>query len=268
MASAALTALVAILTAGGTSANGGASTGVLASRQVLGSGLAVGGGDLTADRTIAVPKALPSDVATGTDDTKALTPFSVSARFGALAPLASPAFVGTPTAPTAILGANTTQIANMAALTAALAPFAPSASPVLTGSPTAPTQPAGDNSARLANTAYADRAVANFAANFAATLSPAGSYKLPGGLILQWTAVDLSTNADKAFTWATPCPNALLGYATAIETGDASATSAWTLKTDGMGKLGGNVRARVTTNGGGTGIQAGATIGHVMAVCS
>ncbi|MFF9121687.1 hypothetical protein ACF09Y_40325, partial [Streptomyces massasporeus] len=45
-----------------------------------------GGGDLTADRTITVPKATQTDVATGTDDAKALTSFSIAAALGAKAP--------------------------------------------------------------------------------------------------------------------------------------------------------------------------------------
>jgi hypothetical protein len=105
------------------------------------------------------------------------------------APKASPALTGTPTAPTAAPGANTTQLANTAfvkaaiaalvasspaaldtlnelatalgndpnfatTMTNALAAKAPLASPALTGTPTAPTQAAGDNSTRLATTAF------------------------------------------------------------------------------------------------------------------
>ncbi len=44
-------------------------------------GLATGGGDLTANRTITVPKASAGDVATGTDDAKAMTPLSAAAAF-------------------------------------------------------------------------------------------------------------------------------------------------------------------------------------------
>ncbi|MFH1796258.1 MAG: hypothetical protein ABIF45_17350 [Pseudomonadota bacterium] len=108
------------------------------------------------------------------------------------APLASPALTGTPTAPTAAAGTNTTQIAttahvkaaidallagapgaldtlnelaaalgddaNFAAtITTALALKAPLASPVLTGTPTAPTAAAGDNSTKLGTTEYVDR---------------------------------------------------------------------------------------------------------------
>lgn len=110
------------------------------------------------------------------------------------APSASPAFTGTPTAPTPAQGDNSTRIsttafvaaalaqlvssspaaldtlnelaaalgndANFAAtMTNALAAKAPLASPALTGNPTAPTQNEGDSSTRLATTAFAQLAV-------------------------------------------------------------------------------------------------------------
>ena len=49
-------------------------TPVTDARTISTSGLATGGGTLSANRTITVPKASGSDVATGTDDTKAITP--------------------------------------------------------------------------------------------------------------------------------------------------------------------------------------------------
>jgi hypothetical protein len=112
-----------------------------------------------------------------------------------LAPLASPALTGTPTAPTAAPGPNTTQVATTAfvqaavsgvidaapgaldtlnelaaalgddasfasTVTTALAAKAPLASPAFTGTPTAPTPTAADNSTKVATTAYVDAAVA------------------------------------------------------------------------------------------------------------
>lgn len=102
---------------------------------------------------------------------------------------ASPALTGTPTAPTAAAGTNTTQLANTAfvqaaiaaliasspaaldtlnelaaalgddpnfatTMTNALAAKAPLASPALTGNPTAPTPTTGDNDTSLATTAF------------------------------------------------------------------------------------------------------------------
>ena len=52
-------------------------------------------------------------------------------------------------------------IATVTGLQAALDAKAPLASPALTGTPTAPTAPEGDDSTRVATTAYVDRAVAN-----------------------------------------------------------------------------------------------------------
>ncbi|WP_169834356.1 hypothetical protein [Paenibacillus donghaensis] len=73
----------------------------------------------------------------------------------------SPALTGTPTAPTASAGNNSTQLATTAfveavrgILAAADALKAPLASPALTGNPTAPTQATADSSTKLATTAF------------------------------------------------------------------------------------------------------------------
>lgn len=87
------------------------------------------------------------------------------------APLASPALTGTPTAPTAAAGNNTTQLSTTAfvqaaitalnnTLTTALALKAPLASPALTGTPTAPTAAQTVNSTQVATTAFVKSAVA------------------------------------------------------------------------------------------------------------
>ena len=65
--------------------------------------------------------------------------------------LASPAFSGIPTVPTATFGTNTQQIASTAFVTGN---FAPLASPIFTGTPTAPTPLGGDNSQNIATTAF------------------------------------------------------------------------------------------------------------------
>lgn len=103
------------------------------------------------------------------------------------APLASPALTGTPTAPTATLGDDSTKIAttafvenvidNLVAgdipniaesqvtnLVSDLALKAPLASPALTGNPTAPTQAPGDNTTKIATDAFVTAAVAAGAA--------------------------------------------------------------------------------------------------------
>lgn len=119
------------------------------------------------------------------------------------APLASPTFTGTPAAPTAAPGTNTTQLANTAFVQAAVAALiaaapgaldtldelaaamgddanfattvtnalalkAPLASPVLTGNPTAPTAAPGDNDLSIANTAFVTAADVALAATLIA----------------------------------------------------------------------------------------------------
>lgn len=76
------------------------------------------------------------------------------------AALASPAFTGAPTAPTAAAGTNSTQIANTAYVVAALAAKAALNSPAFTGNPTAPTQAVTDNSTNIATTAHVKAAIA------------------------------------------------------------------------------------------------------------
>lgn len=104
-----------------------------------------------------------------------------------LAPKVSPAFTGTPTAPTAAALTDSTQIATTAYADSAVAVEtsraeaaealkAPLASPALTGSPTAPTQTAGDDSTKIATTAYADGAAAA-----AQSAAEAASLPLAGG---------------------------------------------------------------------------------------
>ena len=72
------------------------------------------------------------------------------------APLASPAFTGTPTAPTPATASNSTLISTTAWVRAQN--YVTSASPALTGTPTAPTATAGTSTAQLATTAFATAA--------------------------------------------------------------------------------------------------------------
>ena len=83
------------------------------------------------------------------------------------APLASPALTGTPTAPTAAVDTNTTQVATTAYVigqgylksATASSTYAPLASPALTGTPTAPTASAGTNTTQIATTAFVQTAI-------------------------------------------------------------------------------------------------------------
>ncbi|HBP8034684.1 TPA: tail fiber protein, partial [Salmonella enterica subsp. enterica serovar Infantis] len=131
------------------------------------------------------------------------------------APIESPSLTGTPTAPTAAQGTNSTQIANTAfvkaAITAlingapgtldtlkeiaaainndpnfsttinnALALKAPLASPALTGIPTAPTAAQGTNNTQIANTAFVKAAITALINNALALKAPLASPALTG----------------------------------------------------------------------------------------
>ena len=82
------------------------------------------------------------------------------ASLAAKAGLASPAFTGTPPAPTAAADTNTTQIATTAYVQTEISGFAPLASPTFTGTVTLPsgtvatTPAASDDDTSVATTAY------------------------------------------------------------------------------------------------------------------
>lgn len=105
------------------------------------------GGALLASPTFTGTPAAPT-AAPGTNTTQLATTAFVAASF---APLASPALTGTPTAPTATAGTSTTQIATTAFVATS---YAPLASPALTGTPIAPTAAIGTNTTQLATAAF------------------------------------------------------------------------------------------------------------------
>jgi hypothetical protein len=72
------------------------------------------------------------------------------------APINSPTFTGTPSAPTPTAGNSSTQLATTAFVATS---FAPLASPTLTGIPLAPTAVAGTNTTQIATTAFVQSAV-------------------------------------------------------------------------------------------------------------
>ena len=90
----------------------------------------------------------------GSDVEIAISAIPSATDLAGKAPLASPALTGTPTAPTAGSGTNTTQIATTAFVTTDLAGKAPLSSPALTGTPTAPTAGSGTNTTQIATTAF------------------------------------------------------------------------------------------------------------------
>jgi hypothetical protein len=84
---------------------------------------------------------------------------NLTTDLAAKAPLASPTLTGTPAAPTATAGTNTTQLATTAFVTTAAAAKANLASPTLTGTPAAPTATVGTSTTQLATTAFVAAAV-------------------------------------------------------------------------------------------------------------
>ena len=80
------------------------------------------------------------------------------ASLASAAPTADPTFTGTPAAPTAAQGTNTTQIATTAFVNAEIAADtaakAPLASPTFTGTPAGPTAAVSTNTTQLATTAF------------------------------------------------------------------------------------------------------------------
>ena len=164
---------------------------------------------ITGDQTIAGVKTFSSNpissAAQGTGGSHLTRKDYVDGALALKAPLASPALTGTPTAPTAAEGTNTTQLATTAFVTVAIynkcsdvTPLmngaaaigtstkftredhvhptdtsrAPLASPALTGTPTAPTAVAGTNTTQLATTAF----VQSMKIEVAKMLYPVGSY--------------------------------------------------------------------------------------------
>ena len=80
------------------------------------------GNQPAATETVAgiVELATAAETTTGTDATRAVHPAGLKVELDKKAPLASPALTGTPTAPTAAAGTNTTQLATTAFVTAAV----------------------------------------------------------------------------------------------------------------------------------------------------
>jgi hypothetical protein len=82
----------------------------------------------------------------------AVTTGNLTVDLSAYAPLASPAFTGTPTAPTPSPGTDSTQIATTAWVKNF--DYAPTNSPTLTGNPKSVTPSTGDNDTSIATTAF------------------------------------------------------------------------------------------------------------------
>ena len=155
----------------------------------------------------------------------------VSAAGGAL--VNSPVFTGVPSAPTAAVGTNTTQLATTAYVMAALvgsggvvsfngrsgivslttaditgAGGAALASPAFTGTPTAPTAAPGTNNTQLATTAYVTAAIAAGVAGVASFNGRTGVVSL---IANDLSAVGGALLASPAFTGSPTAPTATAG---------------------------------------------------------
>lgn len=161
--------------------------------------------------------------------------------FGNFAPLASPTFTGTPSAPTAAGGTNTTQVATTAFVIANNVSSAPLASPAFTGVPTAPTAGLGNNSTQIATTAYV-------AANAVSTVSPAftgiptAPTAAPGTNTTQlattaYVTANSITSTNPAFT-GTMTLNSTVANPLAAFTVTATGTSGATIQLQGGGTNG------------------------------
>lgn len=190
---------------------------------------------------------------------------TMATALGLKAPLASPAFTGSPTAPTQPLGDLSTKLATTgfvqaalgdydSVLATALAAKAPLASPAFTGAPTAPTQAAGNNTTRIATTAFvaaALDAISSAITSDIAAKAPLASPALTGTPTAPTQAA--GNNSTRIATTA----YVVTGIANAIANLVSNAISVIA----GNGLTGGGTLAasRTLTVGQGTGIAVSAT---------
>lgn len=121
----------------------------------------------------------------------------------AYAPINSPAFTGTPTAPTPSFGDNSSKLATTAfvesAVSGGTSGAAPINSPTFTGDPKAPTPAYGDDDTSIATTAFVVEAFTGGQA-----LSGNGHQKFPGGLIIQWGTFLATGNSNGSGSFPIP----------------------------------------------------------------
>ena len=148
----------------------------------------------------------------------------ISAASGAL--LASPAFTGTPSAPTPPPGDSSTRLATTA-FVAAQTGFAPIASPAFTGVPTAPTAAVGTNSLQLATTAFvlsevaaSTAGVASFNGRTGAVTLLANDLTAAGGALLASPALTGTPSAPTAAPGTSTTQLATTAFVAAVVTGD------------------------------------------------
>lgn len=137
------------------------------------------------------------------------------------APIDSPSFTGTPTAPTPASNDNSGKLATTAYVQNQN--FAPLNSPALTGDPTAPTPTTGDNDTSIATTAFVQDALlpAHLASSFAQSLGTSGYITLPGGMIVQWNTVSPGDDSYVLYSLPTPFPNHFYGCVATVKSNTA-----------------------------------------------
>ena len=133
------------------------------------------------------------------------------------APIVSPAFLGSVTAPTVAYGTNTIAVATTAFVQGE------KVSPAFTGVPTAPTALPATSNTQIATTGYTDTAISNFNSIVAATYAPLISPALSGtptsttfaygtnGTQIATTAFVQGEKVSPAFTGAPTAPTAANG---------------------------------------------------------
>ena len=128
-------------------------------------------------------------IAIANGGTGATTSAAALTNLGA-APLVSPNFTGTPTAPTASTGTNNTQVASTAfvnsSISSANASLAPIWSPSFNGTPTAPTAAANTNTTQIATTAFVASALTT--AGLPSQSGNNGKFLTTNGSAASWAA--------------------------------------------------------------------------------
>ena len=118
---------------------------------------------------------------------------------------ASPTFTGTPAAPTASPGDNSTTLATTGFVAAS---FAPLASPAFTGTPAAPTAPLSTNTTQLATTAFVRTGVTDASSAAAGVIGEVLSSEIASGVAVSLTSTisanvtSLSLSAGDWDVWA------------------------------------------------------------------
>lgn len=148
--------------------------------------------------TYLLPYPLQTDSVDVANDMKLLAEASESV-FSTKASIASPQLTGTPTAPTAVVDTNTTQIATTQFVAnqgylksaSASATYAPLVSPTFTGTPIAPTASLGTNTTQIATTAYVQTALSNFT-TLPSQSGASGKFLSSNGASASWNTITTS----------------------------------------------------------------------------